>query len=72
MRVAVTRDWEPFDELYRDEGFAGLGRARGEHLGDADVIHDGERLALGVESCSDFLRVQPGLYDLQRDVAPDR
>ena len=53
-------------------GRPGLGRARVEHLGDVRVIHQGERLALGLEASQHLPRVHTRLDELERDHAPNR
>jgi hypothetical protein len=49
-----------------------LGHSGVEDLGDVGVIHERERLALGLEAGDDLLRVHPGLDDLEGDAARDR
>ena len=48
------------------------GRAGVEHLGDVRVVHQGQRLPLGLEAGEDLLRVHPGLDELERDQSFDR
>ena len=47
------------------------GRAGLEDLGDVRVIHEGQRLALGLEAIDDLGRVHAALDDLQRHRAAD-
>ena len=42
-----------------------------EHLGDRRVVHQGQRLALGLETRHDLRGVHAGLDDLDRDLAVD-
>jgi hypothetical protein len=43
-----------------------------EHLGDVRVVHQGQRLPLGLEPCDDLGRVHARLDQLQGDLAADR
>jgi len=46
-------------------------RAGVEHLGDAGVVHQSQRLPLRLEPREDLLRVHAGFDDLQRDPAAE-
>ena len=48
------------------------GRAGGEDLGDADVLHERDRLALRLEADEELLGGQSAAYELQGDLALDR
>jgi hypothetical protein len=70
--VAVLRDRNAGDVLH-DEVRPPVGGGAGvEHPGDIGVIHQGERLALGLEAGDDLLRVHAGLDHLHRNAAPER
>src|SRR5262249_34901131 len=43
-----------------------------EHLGDVRVVHQGQRLPLGLEAGDDLGAVPAGLDDLEGDAAADR
>ena len=53
-------------------GPARFGGAGVENPGDVDVVHDGERLPLGLEAGNDLAAVHAGLDDLEGDFALDR
>jgi hypothetical protein len=69
--VAVPRDRNALDQLHREVRSALLRRAGVEDVGDIGVIHEGEGLALTLESCDDLPAVHTGLDELERYPAAD-
>ncbi len=63
--VAVLRDGLSFDELHHEERLAGLGRAAVVDAGNIGVIHQRQRLPLGVEPSQHSARIHPNLDELQ-------
>jgi hypothetical protein len=58
--------------VLHDEVRPPVGRGAGvEHPGAIAVIHQGERLALGLEAGDDLLRVHAGLDHLHRNAAAE-
>ena len=55
--VAVRRERHAVHELHDEVRAPRLRRARVEHAGHAGVIHERERLALGLEATDDLGRV---------------
>ena len=70
--VAILGDRHAAHQLHDEVGAAGLGRAGVEHARDILVVHERQRLPLGLESRDDLVRVHPSLDDLERDPAADR
>ena len=70
--VAVVGDRHAADQLHHEVGAAVVRAAGVEHAGDVRVIHQGQRLPLGLEPGDHVARVHPGLEDLERDLAADR
>ena len=70
--VAVIGDPDPSHQFHHEVGPAGLGRAGVEHLGDVRVVHQRQRLALGLEPGDDLPRVHAQLDDLEGDPAAHR
>ena len=70
--LAVVRDRHAAHELHCEERAAARGRAAVEHLRDVRVVHERERLALGLEAGNDLLGVHAQLDDLERDLALHR
>ena len=70
--VAVLRDRHALDQLHHEVRPAGVGHAGVEDLGDVRVVHQRQRLPLGLEAGDHLPRVHPRLDDLQRDLALDR
>ena len=62
----------PAHQLHHEVRPARLGRAGIEHLGDVRMVHQRQRLPLGLEAGDHLLRVHAELDDLERDAAPDR
>ena len=68
--IAVFRDGNSQDLLH-DEKRAPLVRLAGiEDLRDAGVVHQRQRLPLGVEAGDHLSRVHPRLDELERDATP--
>ena len=67
--VAIVGDRDAADQLHDEVGPAGLGGAGVEHPGDVGVVHQRQRLPLGLEPGDDLLRVHARLDDLQRHLA---
>ena len=70
--VAELGDRYAADQLHDEIGPARLRRAAVEHLGDVGVIHDRQRLPLGLEPRDHLAGVHPRLDHLQRDLTPHR
>ena len=70
--VAVLGDRDAPHEVHHEVGPAGLGRPGVEDLGDVRVVHQGQRLPLGLEAGDHLLGVHAQLDDLQRHLAADR
>ena len=70
--VAVLGDRNPADQFHHEVRPAGLGRAGIEHLGDVRMVHQRQRLPLGLEAGDDLLGVHAQLDDLEGHAPPDR
>ena len=64
--VAVLGDRLPAHQLHYEERLAGLGAAAVVHAGDIGVVHQGQRLPLGVEPGQHRARVHADLDQLER------
>jgi hypothetical protein len=69
--IAVLRDGDAVDELHDEVEAAGVGGSGVERTGNEGVVHEGERLALGLEAGDGLLGVHSGLDDLEGDLALD-
>ena len=72
VAVAVLGDGEPLDVLHDEIGpplRCGVGVEDPRHVG---MVHQGQRLALGLEAGDDLVRVHADLDELQGDAAPGR
>ncbi len=65
-------DRQALDELHREVRPARGGGAGVVDARDARVVHQRQRLALGLEARDDLARVHAGLEDLQRHAPADR
>ncbi len=72
LRVAVFRDRHAAHQLHHKVWPTCVGGAGVEDLGNAGMIHHGQRLPLGSESREHFLGVHARLDDLQRYPTLDR
>ena len=72
MRVAVVGDRHALDQLHDEERLAGRGGAAVVDAGDVRVVHQRQRLPLGVEPGQDGPRVHADLDQLQRHLPLDR
>ena len=70
--VAVVVDGDSLDELHDEVGTAGLGGAGVEDAGDVRVVHQRQRLPLGLKAGDHWLGVHARLDDLESDAAVDR
>ena len=70
--VAVLGDGHAVDQFHDEVRPAVLGGAAIEDAGDVDMVHEGQRLALGLEAGDDLAAVHTRLDDLEGDLAPDR
>ena len=70
--VAELGDRDALDQLHDEVRAARVGGARVEDAGDVRVVHQGQRLPLGVEAGEDLAAVHAGLDDLQGDEPPHR
>jgi hypothetical protein len=69
--VAEVGDGNPFDELHHKVRPAGPGFAGVPNPGDIRVVHQGQRLPLGLEMGDHLPRIHPRLDDFQGDLATD-
>ncbi len=72
MAVAVLGDRHPAHQLHHEERLAGRGGAAVVDAGDVRVVHQGQRLPLGVEPGQHGTRVHADLDQLQCHLPPDR
>ena len=72
MAVAVLGDRLSAHQLHHEERLAGRGGAAVVDAGDVRVVHQGQRLPLGVESSQHRARIHPDLDQLERHLPPDR
>ena len=70
--VAVVGDLDAPHQFHDEVGPARFGGAGVEHLGDVGMVHQGQRLPLGLEAGDDLLGVHAQLDDLERHPAADR
>ena len=70
--VAVRRDRSSLDKLHHEERLIGLRGTAVEDACDVGVVHERERLPLGVEPSQHRARVHPDLDQLQRHLPLDR
>ena len=70
--VAVFRDRDAPHVIHHEVGPAALGRPGVEDLGDVRVVHQGQRLPLGLKASDHLLGVHAQLDDLQGHLAADR
>ncbi len=70
--VAVVGDLYPAHQVHHEERPARLSGTRIQHLGDIRMVHQGQRLPLGLEASDDLSRIHPQLDDLEGDAAFDR
>jgi hypothetical protein len=71
LAVAERVDRLSGDVLHDEVGTPGVGRGRFEHLGDAGMIHQGQRLPFHLEARENLTAVHAGLDHLERDAAAD-
>ena len=71
VAVAILGDRDALDQLHDEVGPAGVGGAGVEDLGDVGVVHQRQRLPLGLEAGDDLAGVHARLDDLERDLAAD-
>ena len=69
---AVAFQRHPRRVFHGEVGVAIGGRAGVEDLGDVDVVHERDRLALRLEAHEELLGGQSAAYELQGDLALDR
>ncbi len=69
--IAVVGDGDAADQLHHEVRPAALGRAGVEHAGDVGMVHQGQRLPLGLEPGDHVAGVHPRLDDLERHLAAD-
>ncbi len=70
--VAVIGDFDAAHQFHDEIRPAGVRRAGVQHLRDVRMVHQGQRLPLGLESGNDALGVHAQLDDLERDPAANR
>ena len=70
--VAVAGDRHPLDEIHDEVRPATAGGAAVQHAGDVGVVHQGQRLPLGLEAGDDLPGVHARLDQLDGDQALDR
>src|SRR5262249_20192452 len=64
LLVAVRGDGRAFDILHDKVGLTGRGCSSVEHLGDARMLHDRERLLFRLKTLEDGLIVKAGANEL--------
>ncbi len=69
VSIAVVGDGDALHELHHEVGSAAFGGAGIEDLGDGWVVHQGQRLAFGVEAGQHLRGVHAALDQLERDAA---
>ena len=62
----------PLHQFHHEVRPAALGGAGIQHAGDVRMVHQGQRLALGLEAGDDLAGVHARLDDLEGDLAVDR
>ena len=72
LLIAILRNRQPGHVLHHEVRLALRRRPGVEYLGDGGMIHDRQRLPLGLEALHQRLVVHPGLDQLQRDLPPHR
>ncbi len=72
MLVAEPGDGDALDELHDEVGSPGGGLAAVQDAGNADVLHESQGLALGLEAGDHLTRVHARLQDFQSDPAANR
>ena len=72
LAVAVVGDRHPRDEVHHEVGAPLRGRAGVQDARDVRVVHQRQRLALGLEARHELLGVEAPLDQLERDAAADR
>ncbi len=70
--IAKLGDGHALDQLHHEVGAAGVGGARVKNLGDVGVIHERQRLPLGLEARQHLTAVHPRLEELQCHLAAHR
>ena len=70
--VAVVRDGHAPDQFHHEVWPAALGGPRVQHPGDVRMIHQRQRLALGLKPGDDLASVHPRLDNLEGDLAMHR
>jgi hypothetical protein len=70
--IAEVGDRQSRHVLHGEVGPAVLAGAGIDHAGDVGMIHERERLALGLEAAHDLPGVHPDLDDLERDQPSNR
>ena len=70
--VAVLGDRDAADQLHDEVRAARVGRPGIKHPGDVRVVHQRQRLPLGLEPGNHLPRIHARLDDLERDAAADR
>ena len=71
MLVAVVGDRHAAHQLHHEERLAGRGRAAVVHAGDVRMVHQGQRLPLGIEPGQHGARVHADLDQLERHLPLD-
>ncbi len=69
--VAVVGDADALHQFHDKERPPFVGGTGVQHLGDVRMIHQRQRLSLGLESGDDLFGVHAELDDLERDAAAD-
>ena len=70
--VTVAVDVGAADQLHYEIRSSGLRRPGIQYLGDVGMLHQRERLSLGLELRDDAAGVHARLHHLERDLSPDR
>ena len=67
--VAILGDRHALDVFHHEIGPARFGQPAVQNLGDIGVVHERQRLALGLEASQDAPRIHSGLDEFEGDLA---
>jgi len=72
MSVAIIGDFDALDQFHHKIGPPASGRAGIEDVSDVWMFHQGQRLALGLKTRNDAVRIHSRFDQLQGDAPQDR
>ena len=70
--IAELGQGDSLDQFHHEVRQPRFGGPRVQHLGDVRMVHQGQRLPLGLEAGHDLAGIHPRLDDLERDAALQR